>query len=108
MKDYGLEYRTLSSDWLSSPRKVELVWKLCEFTLHFVQDNAPKLDIIWEPIQEQVRKTINTSDIDSAKELLSQLEKTHKIPAALIKEIKAIASIKKEDNNFYSAWNIGT
>lgn len=108
MKEYGLEYRTLSNDWLSSPRKVALVWNLCEFTLKFVQANATKLDKIWEPIQAAVRVAINDSLHDAAKELFDKFAKNYKMPSNLVKEVKLISEIKKQDIDFYSAWGIGS
>jgi hypothetical protein len=36
---YGVEYRTLGNYWLSSPKLVELVYDICEFTINFTQEN---------------------------------------------------------------------
>jgi hypothetical protein len=35
---HGVEYRSLSNFWLSSPKLVELVYDICEFTLEFVKN----------------------------------------------------------------------
>lgn len=35
--DYGIEYRTLSNFWLASPKLVELIYELTEFTVEFYE-----------------------------------------------------------------------
>lgn len=35
---YGLEYRTLSNFWLSSPNLVELIYDLCDFTINLTNN----------------------------------------------------------------------
>ena len=38
--EYGIEYRTLSNFWLSSPRLVEFIYDLTEFTVKFYDDGG--------------------------------------------------------------------
>lgn len=39
-KPYGLEYRSLSNYWLSSPIYAGLIYDLCEFVLQFIMDEG--------------------------------------------------------------------
>lgn len=43
---YGVEYRTLSSFWLSSPKLAELVYELCEFVIQFTIEK--KYENFWK------------------------------------------------------------
>lgn len=38
VKPYGIEYRTLSNFWLSSPKYVNLTYDICDFALQFCED----------------------------------------------------------------------
>lgn len=45
-KEYGLEYRTLSSFWLKSPRLVKLVYDLCNLSLEIIASG--KINELWK------------------------------------------------------------
>jgi hypothetical protein len=49
---YGLEYRTLSNFWLSSPKLVGLIYDICEFVLNFTQEK--KYEYFWKIDQEKL------------------------------------------------------
>lgn len=42
VKDYGLEYRSLSNFWLASPKLVEFVYDVSKFTVEFVESGRWK------------------------------------------------------------------
>lgn len=54
--NHGVEYRTLSSFWIASPKRVEMMFSLCEFVLNFTSEGGYKQ--FWEVDHE----TLNHKD----------------------------------------------
>jgi hypothetical protein len=95
--DYGLEYRVLSPFVLRSPKLVELVYDLVDFTMAIIQSD--KVDEILGLVNpESVHKAINECDINLSRDIL----KTVKLPIRLFKRVEADYDVADFDKN----WNI--
>lgn len=104
MKDYGIEYRTLSNFWLRSPDLVETVYDLCDFTLEFLTRDGHQ--DWWEEHQTAVRGAINSGDQKAAAKLYQKLADQYSIPGSLVTAVKKAAGRKKYD--FYADWGLKT
>jgi len=92
--EYGVEYRTLSNFWLSSPELVNLVYVLSMHAVDFVRENGvPEVDF------DKIREAINTNNEILAKELCNLY-----IPENLLVQISEFVNWNKFD--IRSNWNI--
>lgn len=66
LKKYGLEYRTLSSHFISSPHTLNFVWDGIMKAIDAYNKGVPFID------GSIVQKTINNSDVETAKKLIAQ------------------------------------
>jgi hypothetical protein len=70
IKDYGIEYRTLSNFWLRSYQLMSFVTGLCRFTTHLVEQSTPDNDYVkalFDAVKrDDVVKAINENDFDLA------------------------------------------
>jgi len=131
---YGVEYRSIGNFWLSSPKFVELIYDLCEFTLQFMEDgkhhsfwkiDEEKLNSVeawadpkFHPSQchtcigydvKALRKVLDKGEPTSqAKEFCTGIVKQH-LPSELWKCLEgAIEDVHlyEETIDFYKEWNI--
>jgi hypothetical protein len=127
-RDHGVEYRTLSNFWLSSPNIVSLIYDICQFTLNFViqekhwdfwKVDFEKLrdDSSWEDENFSVSNchTCHGYDIKSLKQAIDKMDKNAAEKfLVFIGEImpkKLYNSILFHTNNpvqydFYKEWGI--
>lgn len=113
-KDYGVEYRVLSNFWLSSPKMVRLIHKLCAHSIGFVKANEHKR--LWKgdwcsPDNKSVGydstelcRIINESDKKAA---IKFMEKTVRelLPNKLWVDIFEMSETNNA-KNFYTDWKI--
>ena len=120
MKDYGLEYRTLSNFWLRSPRLVNMVYDMCMFAIKFVDrgdaDRLYEIDMdkfyetegdglkSWkfhEYSRKELVRCINEQDKDGA-------TKFYHLAVSLLDRKLAVALSDCIENrnkfNFYDSW----
>lgn len=96
---YGVEYRTPSNFWLSSPELVELIYELTNYSAQIVEQN--KHTAVFDKLSaEDIVETINTNNKGSAAKLLAKVN----LPAALMKRIQTQA--KKPVTPLHEAWGI--
>ena len=117
--EYGLEYRSLSNFWLSSPNHVDLIYDLTDFTLDFVkQKNQDQLWTVDEEIldgeepslaydcfgydPENLCETINTCNKEEAEKFMVLISKY--IPKNLLQKINTLS--KEGVSDPYIAWDI--
>jgi Phage phiEco32-like COOH.NH2 ligase-type 2 len=107
-EEYGVEYRAVSNFWMRTPRILSLVYKLCMFTVKFVEEHG--YERMWKDIDScfgynvaDLRKAINESDKDLASSLLNGVVKEY-LPANLMREIFKFA--EPQNTNFYREWRI--
>lgn len=117
--EYGVEYRPLSNDWLSSPVYVELAYDICEFVLKFVEEKGHErfwqiddhlLDEDDPSIAhrcygynvETLRNLIDSCDKKSAESFL--LMAFNYLPARLIHAVERAVEYQPAD--LYEEWGI--
>lgn len=107
-EDYGVEYRATSNFWLHSPRLARLVYDLSEFVVDFTANR--KYEEMWSDTDNcqgyevsKLRKAIDTSNIEEAKELMEKVVKKY-LPNSLYAEIFKLSEPTHYD--FYVEWNI--
>jgi len=70
IKDYGIEYRTLSNFWLRSYPLMSLVTGLCRFAVHIVSESTPGNDYVkalFDAVSlDDIVKAVNENDYDLA------------------------------------------
>lgn len=66
LKAYGFEYRSLSSYMMSSPEMLDFVWNGIQKAIHAYNHDYPLIN------PGLVQSVINTSDFETAKELIKQ------------------------------------
>lgn len=118
LPEYGLEYRCLGNFWLESPRLVELVYDICEFTLDFVDEkNHEKFWTINEDMLDEedvtlahqchgydvelLQNCINNCNRHEAENFMNIV--TCQMPNNLVQQIIELQNIQF---NFYKEWNI--
>lgn len=109
-KEYGVEYRSMGNDWLSNPKKVDLVFNLsCRAALSVLEGHYRDM---WpdntnsEKCKYPVKKVcqaIRESNVELAKELVEKYVKPM-IPRSLYLDIVALSDEKPM--SFYRAWEI--
>ena len=123
VKNYGMEYRSLSNFWLQSPRFVEFIYDMSEFVTDFVVSG--KGDDHWSFDWDVFYNTDNladawkclTYDPNALQEAIRTGEKTKAqphfelaqrlMPKNLKAEMLALCDAKPE-RSFYSEWKIKT
>jgi hypothetical protein len=119
-KPYGVEYRALGNFWLASPKVVETVLDICEFTIDFCDKdkhlqfwkiNHKKIDKgeeVAECItptnydQDELRAALNTANKTTAKKFLTLAESY--MPKGLVTDIKTHFTPVNYD--FYKEWTL--
>jgi hypothetical protein len=73
--DYGVEYRTLSNQWVSSPLTVQLVHSMASDALDIVRSN--KHENLFKVVggEDVVKNVVNGGDVDTATNLLGTISK---------------------------------
>lgn len=71
LQPYGFEYRTLSSFWIANESRLKFIWKQVIFALYCFEHNTA----IPEPAV--VMETINTNNVELAKELITRYSLIH-------------------------------
>jgi hypothetical protein len=125
--DHGIEYRSLSNFWLSSPSLVELVHSICKFTVKFVENE--EYEEFWaidrnklasekfinssgDPTRchvchgydvKRLRKAFDAGDLDMAKEFLNlaYIKFPDDICEKLVEE-----QIRTNPYDLYEEWNL--
>jgi hypothetical protein len=97
--EYGLEYRSLSNFWLTSPLLVSTIFDLVNFVLDVVESDKFK-EIEFDP--ETVRSTINKGDRAMAEQMLKKYKKF--MPTNLFNDVQRLSNPVQYD--FYKEWNI--
>lgn len=124
--NHGVEYRSMGNFWLNSPKLVELIYDLVEFTVNFVESDSDKK--LWEidevalanddnwnkssfnPVKchkcnaydpKELQKAITSMDETSAAKLMDIAVKY--LPPSLTKTIQK-CSVKQSD--LYSEWGL--
>lgn len=69
IKDYGVEYRTLSNFWIKSPDLISLIWD----QTHKAIKNMNDFDDLIEMFSDDICKAITTNDEELALQLINQL-----------------------------------
>ena len=120
VKSYGLEYRSLSNFWLTSPKLVKLIYNLCEFVVKFVEEG--KSEELWEFDEEiffnsddlskaftcksynakEIKKIIDHSDLKKASKYMTYIKKF--LPIKIYNEIEKLSNIQHHE--FYEEWNL--
>lgn len=85
--DYGVEYRTPSNFWLSSPKTAELIWDLTMMALESAKGNSVK--------SADCTKAFNAINSDDDAVALELVEKH--IPSELCEKIKALRDASFQD-----------
>lgn len=99
---YGVEYRTLSNFWISSPTLVGLMYGLTEFAINLVDQG--KADELWSKINpEELRSGINKEDRNFINEKVFPILEPE-MNRTLISDIKSMIEPKNFD--FYEEWNL--
>lgn len=120
-KDYGLEYRSLSSFWLQSPKLVGLIYDLSMFVQDFVEDGrawemwefdedvffeSENLAKAWKCVAYDphvIQSAINGSDKLLAEPLLAIARQY--LPHKLWSDLENL--INRQDNeNLYESWDL--
>ena len=118
LPEHGLEYRCLGNFWLKSPRLVELVYDICNFTLKFVHDrNHEKFWTIHEDLLDEedvnlahvchgydarlLQKCINSCDKKEAENFMNIVN--CQMPSNLIQQIFELENMEFD---FYKEWNL--
>lgn len=124
---YGVEYRSMGNFWLSSPKYVELIYDICDFSLDFVLSGKVNdlwtvdekrlysreawSDVNFHPSQchtctaydvDLLRKTINNMDVKSGKKFLSYANDFY--PTKIKNQIEELSVVKSYD--LYEEWKI--
>lgn len=119
-KDYGLEYRSLSNFWLTSPDLVGLIYDLCKFTHDYLEDgrgwdlwkfdeevfyDTTELSEAWTCSYDtaMLRKAINFGDQKLAEPLLKLA--MDQMPKTLRTNVQAMMD-RAEDGDFYANWGL--
>ncbi len=100
-KDYGVEYRAIGNFWVKSPKLVELIYNLTEFTVDLCL-KGNDLALIKEIGEERIRTTINSSAKSEAQKIIK--DNLNKILPKNIQ--KQIADILKSKFDFYKEWSL--
>lgn len=101
---YGVEYRALSNWWTKHPMSSMLMTSLTEDVVTLIVDN--KLEDLIEQIgSDTIRNTINTGDVNKAKELLDTVLINHMSDDSKFYFEECLASITTTDV-LSAAWNI--
>jgi len=114
IKDYGLEYRTLSNFWLASPKLTGFIYDLCEVVLDIVENRFEEFvdgdqDVYYsetpakaykyrfdaKAVREAIDKSIKSNVTDF---FVSQL------PAGLRKDFDNLC--KPQEYDMYREWNL--
>lgn len=117
--DHGLEYRVLSNFWFSSPRHMEIIYKLTEFTLNFVKQKLQRK--FWSVHNsmlnhedpscafecfgydlELLRHCIDNQDVEKAEKFMTFI--SNYLPVDLLDEIENLAQQELPDP--YVAWKL--
>lgn len=69
-KEYGVEYRTLSSFWLKSEKLIDWVWEMT----HRAVDRVGNLEFIENNLSERILMAINRNDMATTDSLISQFK----------------------------------
>jgi len=104
--DYGVEYRSLGNFWLASPRLVELVYDLGNFTVDFVLERGGLHEALWDGRvpAERLRQTINEGNEALAEQFLSNVVAEY-APNRLLDRIRE-QQRRKTTYDFYKEWNL--
>ncbi len=117
IKPYGIEYRSLGNFWLSSPKLVNFIYDVCEFTVDFVNNGH---DGLWKfnsdlAIEQNhfkntlstdvydsalLVKSINETNLDQAKTFMPLIKKY--MPTRLFNQIERLTNTY----DFYKEWNL--
>ena len=110
LKDYGLEYRTLSNFWFFSPDLCFFIYDACEFVINFIKeklytnlwtvdedillnhDNPNKAFKCHAFDTKKLRNSINNNDKKLAKDFINVIKKI--TPQSLYNQIKDLNDIK--------------
>lgn len=132
-KPYGIEYRSLGNFWLASPKLVELVYDICDFTISFVETGHWKQlwsfdeELYWElnadydsedPARQstapafqcklydkwRLKECIDTYNRTAAKRFMKLVEDY--VPSKLFGRIEKAAR-RKKSYDMYKEWGIG-
>lgn len=99
---YGVEYRTLSNFWITSPFLVGLIYDLTEFTMKLV--DRGKADDLWKMIEpENLRLGINQENKDYISQKIFPIIKSE-MNQSLLSDVKSMFEPVKFD--FYEEWGI--
>lgn len=99
---YGVEYRTLSNFWMTSPKLVNIIYDLTELALNLVDSN--KADEIWNLFdQNELRTAINTADKVKIREKFFPLVAEEMKPTLLKNVTKLFEPVSF---NFYKEWDL--
>lgn len=124
---YGIEYRSVGNFWLSSPKLVDLIYDICEFTLQFIADGRHndlwKIDVeklqnkeswmdpSFHPSQchvcigydvNKLRFAIDNWDLNEGKFFMEFIKQY--IPSSILSKIDDASVRTKIDE--YKEWNI--
>lgn len=116
LPDHGLEYRCLGNFWLQSPKLVEIVYDLTDFTIKFVENEGHRK--YWSPPNDDddtfdqtnlcfgydaklLRSCINSCDKRKALKFM-QIVEQH-IPVELYQRIQNLSTLNLD---IYSEWGI--
>lgn len=77
VKDYGVEYRTLSNFWIKDDKLINWAFISTIEALELI--NSGEIHNIIENFSEDIRKAIDTNDKKLAKELIKKINKKEKI-----------------------------
>lgn len=115
-EEYGVEYRATGNFWLASQRMARLVYQLCMHAVEFVGNQGHKK--LWKidddperaehkckayDVQE-LRDTIDGSNVKKAKKMLEDIVKPH-MPEALWANVFQASEVVVQPN-FYREWGI--
>lgn len=104
-KDYGIEYRVLSSYWTKSPVTVMMMYHLCDDALNLLEEGTAE-DFINEIDGARVQEVISTGDADAA----AQLFETHVLPRLSEDSIHyfntALAKVRANDMHMDKEWEL--
>ena len=122
-KSYGVEYRSLSSFWLTSPILVELVYDIIDFVIGLVENDQTIIqwdeDLHWELDEDLkptgdayyfsqidkhiLKQTIDNSDKTAAKKFLPYIQEH--MPVDLFARLKKEMS-KRKSYSLYKEWSL--
>jgi len=99
--EYGVEYRSLSNFWVSSPELVETMYNLSNLVIQLIGENEHEK--VFQSLNlEQIPIAINNNKKLEARKLLEQVNKY--IPKEILKKIEQLSKNKTID--FYKSWRI--